>query len=332
MIIDFSSIENNTASFLVLFIYGIVTSFHCISMCGGIILTGSIGGNKDKSKNVKTMLLYNVGRIVSYTIIGAIAGGLGGFISLTGFLKGALPIVAGILMIIMGLNFLGIFRKIKISYSFIKIFGNKIFGNRSNNMFIAGLITGLFPCGPMQAIQFYSLATASVVKGALAMFIFAIGTLPVLFLFGVFSNLLSVKFTKIALKISSILIIIMGLLMINRGLALWEIKIDPSKIWSDNDKAITATVRQDEQTLITEFTDEEFYHVAFKKGIPVKWIINMDKKYVGECVSTIEIPEYDIKIQLVEGENIIAFTPEEEKDVAYNSWCGMLSNTITIYK
>lgn len=332
MNIDFSSIANNNASFFVLFIYGIMTSFHCISMCGGIILTGSIGIDKNKTKNVKAMLLYNVGRIISYTGIGAIAGGFGGFISLTGFFKGALPIVAGILMIVMGLNFLGVFKKIKIGFSFKKILDNKILKNKSNNMFIIGLMTGLFPCGPMQVIQFYSLATASVVKGALAMFIFAIGTLPVLFLFGVLSNFFNVKFTKIALKASSILIIIMGLLMISRGLALWEVKIDPSKIWTDNDKVITATVRQDEQILITEFTDKEFYHVALKKGIPVKWIINMDKKYVGECVSTIEIPEYDIKLELVEGENIITFTPEEEKEVIYNSWCGMLSNKITIYK
>lgn len=339
MNIDFSSIANNNASLLVLFIYGVMTSFHCISMCGGIILSGSLSisnGEKDKSKNAKAMLLYNIGRILSYTLVGAIAGGLGSFIALTGFLKGALPVIAGVIMIIMGLNFLGVLKKIKISSLLSKIFKNKvyeskIFKDKSQNMLIVGLVTGLFPCGPMQAIQFYSLATASIFRGGLAMFVFAIGTVPILFLFGLLSNLLNAKFTKIALKASSIILIFMGLFMINRGFALWEIRIDPSSLWTKNDKVITATVRDDEQTLITEFTDKEFPHVAFKKGIPVKWIINMDKKYVGECKATIEIPEYNIKLELAEGENIITFTPEEEKEVGYNSWCGMLSNTITIY-
>jgi sulfite exporter TauE/SafE len=339
MLIDFSSIGDNSASLLVIFLYGIMTSFHCISMCGGIILTGSLSisdGSIDKSKNVKPMAHYNAGRVIAYTIFGAVAGGLGSLIALTGFLKGLLPLITGILMVIMGLNFIGALKKIKVSSIFNRIFKNKVyesklFKDKSKNMFIVGLVTGLFPCGPMQAIQLYSLATANVVKGAVVMFIFAIGTVPILFLFGVLSSLLNAKFTKIALKLSSVILIIMGLFMVNRGLALWEIKIDPLSIFSNNDKVITATVRDNEQTLITEFTDEEFPHLAFKKGIPVKWIINMDEKYVGECKATIEIDEYDIKVELNAGENIITFTPEEEKEIGYNSWCGMLSNKITIY-
>lgn len=331
MNMDYTAIINNTASYWVIFLYGIMTSFHCISMCGGFILSGSISIDKEKGENIKTGLLYNVGRILSYTVVGAIAGGLGSVVVLSGVLKGALPFIAGILMVIMGLNFLGILKKIKISFPFKKILAKKIFENKSKNMFLIGLMSGLLPCGPMQAVQLYSLATASVLKGSLVMFVFAIGTVPVLFLFGYFSSLLNVKFTKIILKFSAVLLIIMGLLMAGRGLTLWGIKLDISKIWSKNTNAITATIRNDEQILITEFTDEKFYDVAFKEGIPVKWTINVDKKYVGECVASILIEEYGVKIELKEGENIIEFTPKKAKDVTYSSWCGMLSGVITIY-
>lgn len=332
MNMDFTAITNNNASYWVIFLYGIMTSFHCISMCGGFILSGSISIHSEKGKNIKTGLLYNVGRIISYTTVGAIAGGVGSIVVLSGVLKGALPFIAGILMIIMGLNFLGVLKKIKINFSLQKIFGNKIFENKSKNMFLVGLMSGLLPCGPMQAVQIYSLATASVLKGSLVMFVFAIGTVPVLFLFGYFSSILNVKFTKIVLKLSAVVLIIMGLLMVCRGLTLWGVKIDASKLWSQNTDAITATVRDDEQVLITEFTDEKFYNVAFKEGIPVKWIINVDKKYVGECTATIMIEEYGVKVELNEGENIIKFTPKEARNVTYSSWCGMLSGVITIYE
>lgn len=332
MDMEFTSITNNTASYWVIFLYGIMTSFHCISMCGGFILSGSLSIDKEKGTIVKTSLLYNVGRIISYTAVGAIAGGIGSIVVLSGILKGALPFVAGILMVIMGLNFLGILKKIKINFSLKKAFTNKVFENKSKNMLLVGLMSGLLPCGPMQAVQIYSLATASVTRGALVMFVFALGTVPVLFLFGYFSSLLNIKFTKIVLKLSAVVLIIMGSFMAYRGLTLWGVKIDVSKLWRQNTNAIAATVRNDEQVLITEFTNEKFYNVAFKEGITVKWIINVDKKYVGECTSTIIIEEYGVKVALNEGENIIKFTPKEAKNVTYSSWCGMLSGDITIYK
>ena len=332
MNIDFTAITNNNASYLVILLYGIMTSFHCIGMCGGFVLSGNISLVKDKRKSLETGILYNVGRIISYTTVGAIAGGLGSIVVLSSFLKGALPFVAGIIMIIMGLNFLGVLKKIKINFSLKNKFGNKLFEDKSKNMFAVGLLSGFLPCGPMQAIQFYSLATASITRGALVMFVFAIGTVPILFLFGYFSSLLNAKFTKIVLKLSSIVLITMGLLMALRGLTLWGVNIDISKIWSQNDSAITATVKDDKQVLITEFTDEKFFHVAFKKGVPVKWIINVDKKYVGECVASVLIKEYGVEMELVEGENVIEFTPEEAKDVTYSSICGMISSVITIYE
>lgn len=332
MNMDFTSITNNTASYWIVFLYGIMTSFHCISMCGGFILSGSLSVSKEKWTGVKTSLLYNVGRIISYTVIGAIAGGVGSVVALSGILRGALPFISGILMIIMGLNFLGVLKRIKINFSLKSLLGDKLFKNKSKNMFYIGLINGLLPCGPMQAIQIYSLATASIVKGALAMLIFSIGTVPVLFLFGYFSSLLNIRFTKIVLRLSTCILIVMGFFMINRGLNLWGIKMDPSNLVANNNYAVAATVKGDEQVLITEFTDEKFENVAFKKGIPVKWIINVDKKYVGECTSTILIEEYGVKVELKEGENVIRFTPEEEKNVPYSSWCGMLNGVITIYE
>ena len=325
---DFSSIANGSASYIVIFIYGFLTSFHCIGMCGGFVLAGSTS----KEKNIKTALFYNLGRIISYTIAGFIVGCIGSLFVITGVFKGILPFIGGLFMIFMALNFLGILKKFKVKLpKFAKII-NIFFNNKSKNMFYMGLISALLPCGPMQGIQFYALSTASPVKGSAAMFIFAIGTVPVLFLFGVFSNLLNMKFRNTALKLSACLLMVMGIFMINRSMALFGVNMDISKVWTDKDKVITAVVNNDEQVLMTEFNEDKFDAVAFKKGVPVKWIINVDKEYVGDCKASIEIPEYDVKMEFKEGRNVITFTPEEAKEVVYSSICGMLSNKITIYE
>ncbi|MGN0145249.1 MAG: sulfite exporter TauE/SafE family protein [Clostridium sp.] len=325
---NFSSIADGSASYLIIFIYGFLTSFHCIGMCGGFVLAGSTS----KEKNIKTTLFYNFGRIISYTIAGFIVGSIGSLFVITGIFKGILPFIGGLFMIFMALNFLGILKKFKIQLPKLNKVVNIFLKDKNKNMFFMGLISALLPCGPMQGMQFYSLSSASPLKGAAAMFTFAIGTVPVLFLFGVFSNLLNMKFRKAALNLSAYLLIVMGICMVNRSLVLFGVDRDVLKIWTDKDKMITATVNENEQILITEFNDERFDTVAFKKGIPAKWIINVDKKYVGECKASIDIPEYNIKMEFKEGRNVISFTPDEGKEIIYSSICGMLSNKIIIYE
>ena len=107
--------------------------------------------------------------------------------------------------------------------------------------------------------------------------------------------------------------------MIGRSFVLFGVKIDPSKIFKQEDMVITATVSNNEQVLMTEFNDKKFDKVAFKKGVPVKWIINVDKKYEGNCKASIEIPEYNIKKEFTEGhekaKEFINTIPESEEKI-----------------
>ena len=327
MLFDFTSITDNTASYLVIFIYGVVISFHCISMCGGFILSGSILGSFDKKQTFKTPFVYNAGRLISYTLIGGIAGGVGSLFTLSNVLNGALPFISGIFMIIIGLNFIGIFRRLRVNIPICGQVWGKLFKNKNNNMFIVGLGTGILPCGAMQAVQLYSLASGSIIKGALAMLVFCLGTVPMLFSFGYFSSLLKNKFKHYIVKISAVLLIVIGGSMVFRGLSLWG--IDTSIIFGSSNY-IQADIKNNKQIVITEFDDKKFPDLAFKKGIPAEWVINVDKKYVGECVASIEIDEYDVKIELKEGKNIIQFTPDESGIIVYSSICGMESGHISI--
>ena len=96
------------ASYAVLFIIGILTSIHCVGMCGGIMLSQSLSKeSENKFDAIKPALLYNLGRVVSYTILGGIVGAIGSIFSLSITAKAGMQIFAGIFMIMMGFNMAG---------------------------------------------------------------------------------------------------------------------------------------------------------------------------------------------------------------------------------
>lgn len=116
------SLADASMSYGMLFVIGLITSVHCIAMCGGINLSQTL--QKETSKDIsrkmfQNTLIYNMGRVVSYTIIGSILGAVGGLAGIGDGLKssfllqGSLKLFAGIIMIIMGVNMLGIFQGLR---------------------------------------------------------------------------------------------------------------------------------------------------------------------------------------------------------------------------
>ncbi|MDR2767572.1 MAG: sulfite exporter TauE/SafE family protein, partial [Treponema sp.] len=145
-----------------LFVIGLVTSVHCAAMCGGINLSQCIpqmaarpeGGGRWEA--LLPGILYNGGRVISYTAVGIIVGALGSVITVSGRFQGAVQLAAGVFMVIMGINMLGIFPALRrFNPRMPKIFAKKIDEQKAGNknpLFI-GLLNGLMPCGPLQAMQ-----------------------------------------------------------------------------------------------------------------------------------------------------------------------------------
>lgn len=188
----------------VLFLIGLLTSVHCIAMCGGINLSQCIpqsarlSGDGSRMAALRPSALYNLGRVLSYTLIGGVVGVLGSVVSLSGDAKGLIQIAAGGFMVIMGLNMMNVFPWLRrLNPRMPKIFAKKIDERKSSNSpFYIGLLNGLMPCGPLQAMQLYALSTGDPLKGALSMLIFSLGTVPLMFGLGALSSVLSQKFTK----------------------------------------------------------------------------------------------------------------------------------------
>lgn len=326
------------ASYLVLFVVGVFTSLHCVGMCGGIMLSQSISTeNKSKFQSLKPALLYNLGRVASYTILGGIVGAIGSVFSLTLTMKAGFQILAGAFMIIMGLNMAGysLFRKfnIKLPWSFCSL------KKSGKTPFVVGILNGFMPCGPLQTMQLYALGTGSAILGATSMFIFALGTVPLMLGFGAISGFLSKDNTKQLVKYGGVLIVVLGLIMGNRGLALAGINISPmallqsvanqsetSEVSGEIPKAIVEDGVQIINTTATArgYTPKVLY---VQKNMPVKWIINGQQ--LTSCNNSIVIPSMDIQRKLVSGENIINFDAGE-KDIKYSCWMGMIGGVIRV--
>lgn len=311
-----------------LFVIGLLTSVHCIAMCGGINLSQSVTNSKTDDKIWKSNLYYNIGRVISYTIVGGIVGTLGSVISFNGIYRGIVAIVAGLAMVIMAINMLGIFPKLrKFSIRVPKKLAT--FLNKSKNgksSFYIGLVNGLMPCGPLQSMQLYSLSTGSFIGGAIAMFLFSLGTVPLMFGFGTIASKLNKRFTEKMLTISALIIFILGIGMLNNGLTLSGFGINITNSNYEN----VAEVIGGFQEITTEIDYGSYEPIIVKKDIPVKWTIVVPEEKLNGCNNEIIIPKYNIDVKLKTGENIIEFIPTEEGTISYSCWMGMIKSYINV--
>ena len=296
-----------------LFITGLLTSFHCISMCGAINMVAVI--NQNTNKRLKSPIFYNLGRIISYTLLGAFTGLIGNIISISKTVMGII-----IIMFFMSLNMLGVLnlKNIKIPRTKLKV----------KSSFVIGLLNGLMPCGPLQAMQVYALSTSSPIKGALSMLIFGLGTVPLMLTTGIVLNITKGK-TKVLLnKLASVLILILSITMLNRGLTSLEINIvTPSNNYTNYEKA---TLKKNYQVVKINLDYDNYKDILVQKDIPVKLIINVEKDKLTGCNNQILINKFGIQKDLQEGENIIEFTPSKLGNYSYTCWMNMIKNNIKV--
>jgi copper ion binding protein len=338
--IELPQISQNM-SYGLLFIVGLLTGLHCVSMCGGFVVSYSTKGIKEGKKPHELHLVYGLGKTLSYTIIGAVFGLLGSIIAFTPLMRGVAGILAGLFLLLFGLKMLNIFPVLrKIQFRTPQFISKFTYGQKKSHSdpLTIGLLNGLMiACGPLQAIYIMAAGTGSMIEGAKLLFVFALGTLPVMLSFGYITSFIGSKATHQILKFSGAVVIILGLLMINNGLALtgagFDIKpaddITPA-INNDPPSQQPANVNTDFQEIRMDVTRSGYVPNSFtlKKGVPVKWIIN-GKELTG-CNKGIIVPTLGLEFDIKKGEQTIEFTPTEAGTIRWSCWMGMIQGSFIV--
>ncbi len=167
------------------FVIGIIASLSsCMAVVGGLVLSMSATFAKESS-TARPQILFHIGRIVSFFVLGGVVGLLGKAFALSATVTFILGLIVGLVMLILGINLLDVFHWSKrLQPGMPKILSKHAFNvskiNGAVTPLLVGVATFFLPCGFTQSMQIYTLSTGSFLKGGLTMLAFALGTFPVL--------------------------------------------------------------------------------------------------------------------------------------------------------
>ncbi len=203
------------------FIIGLIASVSsCLAVVGGLVLSLSATVSQDKISDVKPMMLFHGGRLISFAVLGGVLGSIGSAIGISFTVTAILGIIASVVMIVLGLNLVGVFDKNMISlpsgvFNFFRRVEHKTIAP-----FLVGVGTFFLPCGFTQAMQVASLSSGSFISGLLIMGAFALGTFPMLALLSFGSASFSQsRHAPLFFKSAGILVIGLGVFALLAGLA-----------------------------------------------------------------------------------------------------------------
>jgi sulfite exporter TauE/SafE len=211
--------------FLAAITLGLLGSFHCIGMCGPIALALPVN-HYAPLKKYTGIILYNAGRISTYTVLGLLFGLLGQSFFLGGFQQ-VVSISIGVLLL-----FSVILPKFAVLssgstsflYSFVSSLKSglgKLFGKKGLHvLFLIGLLNGLLPCGLVYLGIAGAIASGNYLKGAEFMLYFGLGTAPIMFIVPLLGQFVSIKYRNAIRKSMPLMVSIMAIMLIIRGLNL----------------------------------------------------------------------------------------------------------------
>lgn len=302
----------------------------CMALVGGLVLALSarhaeIHPEATARQKFRPHLYFNLGRVAGFGVLGGLIGLLGSAIKFSSNILGIMTIVIGLVMIFLGLKLVEIFpalknKTISLPKSIAKFFGIKAEQKEYSHRgaMITGVLTFFLPCGFTQAMQLYAVGTGSFWRGALIMFLFALGTTPGLLGIGGISSVFKGQRKRLFFATAGVLVILFGIYNITNASRLIAIASGTGSK-TNNTKVVSGKVQEIKMTQKANGYVPNIFTV--KKGVPVKWIITSETTF--SCASYIVMSEYNISQPLKKGENIITFTPEETGEIQFACSMGM---------
>jgi uncharacterized protein len=317
-------LDSETIALPLVAVYGLITSFHCVSMCGGIALSQSMAKIQGKTPYQSTFL-YNFGRIASYTVLGILLGGVGSFFSVSPFVRNLILLAGGILMLYYGVSLLGWVSMPKLINMMPKVNNKKI--SEGFRPLIVGILNGFMPCASLQMMQLYALASGSMISGGLIMLVFALTTAPVLVTIGLLSSKLNLKSSRRVKLVSAAVVVLIGSQMAFRSMSALNVPLP----FINRQEEVRLAPVVDGVQMITLTVDWNGYHLdytAVKEGIPV--MITVNPVSLSGCSNPITIPMFNIEIDALTDQLSAIFTPDTSGNIRIQCWMNMISTNLKV--
>lgn len=336
-----NSFSSDYSSLPIVFLIGITAGVStCMALVGGLVL-GAAARFSEKHpssssfERFKPHIFFNIGRIISYFVLGGVVGYFGSLFQLSTSVLGLLTIAVGGIMLLLGGQLIDISPALKkISFTLPKSL-NRMLGIKDRNDLeyshknaaIVGGLTFFLPCGFTQAMQLYAMSTGSPLKGALTMGVFALGTAPGLLGVGGLTSVVRGTFSRWFFKTSGVVVILLALFNIQNGINLIGVFSNPN---SNSAFASSAEVSNGVQEVKMTQNSGGYSPNTFtvQKDIPVRWIINSENN--NTCAASIVSQKLGIRKTLQLGENIIEFTPSEIGTIKFSCSMGMFTGSFKV--
>ena len=330
--------------FLPMMLLGLISSVHCIAMCGPLVLTYAIRQEAQSSRRGRLLphAAYHAARIASYVLVGLLLGAVGSALGLARF-QGWATVLAGLLMILIGVNMTGLFPSLGRLGAAVPTLVERLLRRRDPQPEPAdakprtrlgapiafGLLTGLMPCGPLQAAQLTAIAAGSAVGGAATMLGFAAGTLPLMLGFGMVSSTLGARPRRYLTAAAAVVVIVLGLGTLNRGAVLvgYPVTADSIRLAVLGDlggnPAQASAIGADGVATVRMIIRDTAYHpdvVSIPSNRPVRLIV--DRREADPCSDQIAVPQLGVLADLGPNAVTVVDLPATKAGV-YAMTCGM---------
>lgn len=327
------------ASLIGVFIIGVIASASsCTAVVGGLVVAVSSAIAKNQKnltpkQKIKPHLLFNLGRILGFLVLGAFIGYMGSVLQLSPGLNGLFVVTVAILMMIIGINLMEVFPSPVIGMP--KWLAHKIHDLAESDdpkaPMLLGAATFFLPCGFTQSMQLFALTLQDPLQSGIVMAVFALGTTPMLLGIAGATAYTSNNTLKKVTQFAGVIVLILGISNVTNGLTL--LGINPSTVFAKDSSAteqeiILVNGSQQIEMNVTSRGRYEPSTLTVQEGIPVDWTIN-GANFMG-CADTLILPTFGVSTTLDSGKNLVRFTPTKTGRYTFSCSMGMIRGTLIV--